>query len=108
MSDATEAPATTPGAIPTTTRHVLLYQSADNVHEKAPPHFAAHWARALEFHARGDLQLIGTFGDPQTQGSMSIFATREGAEEFVAGDPFVLEGVVASWEIREWTEALGD
>jgi uncharacterized protein YciI len=95
------------GAIPTTTRYVVLYQSADNVAEKAPLHFAAHWARALEFHARGDLLLIGTFGDPQTQGSMSVFTTREGAEEFVAGDPFVLEGVVRDWEIREWTEAFG-
>jgi uncharacterized protein YciI len=93
--------------IKTTTRYVVLYESADNVHEKAPLHFAAHWARALEFHERGDLLLIGTFGDPQTQGSMAIFATREAAEEFVADDPFVLEGVVRRWELREWTEALG-
>jgi uncharacterized protein len=88
-------------------RYVVLYESSDNVMEKAPLHFAAHWQRALEFHERGELQLIGTFGDPQTQGSMAVFTTREGAEEFVAGDPFVLEGVVRSWELREWNEALG-
>jgi uncharacterized protein len=94
------------GAIPVTARYVLLYQSADNVAERAPLHFAAHWARALEFHGRGLLRMIGTFADPQTQGSMSIFTSREAAEEFVAGDPFVLEGVVRSWEIRQWNEAL--
>ena len=33
---------------------------------------------------------------------MSIFTQREAAEEFVAGDPFVLNGVVAGWEIRDW------
>jgi uncharacterized protein len=38
---------------------------------------------------------------------MAIFNTREAAEEFVSGDPFVLEGVVRRWELREWTEALG-
>lgn len=93
-------------AIEVTMRHVLLYESADDVYEKAPPHFAAHWARALEFHRRGDLLMIGTLGDIQNEGSMSIFASREAAEEFVAGDPFVLEGVVRSWQIREWSEAL--
>ena len=28
-------------AIEVTMRHVLLYESADDVYEKAPPHFAA-------------------------------------------------------------------
>jgi uncharacterized protein YciI len=108
MSDAAEATvADESGAIQTTTRYVVLYESADNVAEKAPLHFGAHWARALEFHTRGDLWLIGTFADAQTEGSMAIFNTREAAEEFVAGDPFVLEGVVRRWELREWTEALG-
>jgi uncharacterized protein len=37
---------------------------------------------------------------------MAIFTAREAAEAFVAGDPFVLEGVVTSDEIREWDEVL--
>ena len=52
--------------------------------------------------------MVGTFGDPQAEGSMAIFATREGAEEFVSGDPFVLEGVVRRWELREWGDAFGE
>jgi predicted enzyme related to lactoylglutathione lyase len=47
-----------------------------------------------------------TFGNPQDEGSMAVFKTREAAEEFVAGDPFVLNGVVRGWQIREWNEAL--
>lgn len=42
----------------------------------------------------------------QNDGSMAVFATLAGAEEFVAGDPFVHEGVVRRWDIREWNEAL--
>ncbi len=83
-------------------KYVLFYQSAEDVLTKAPTHYEAHVARLSEFQARGDLLMVGAFGDPQEQGSMSIFSTREAAEEFVAGDPFVLNGVVAGWEIRDW------
>jgi uncharacterized protein len=88
-------------------KYVLLYSSADDVMETAPVHFPAHRARVDEFHARGDLLMIGTFADPVKDGSMAIFGSREAAEEFVAGDPFVRNGVVASWELREWDEVLG-
>jgi uncharacterized protein len=87
-------------------KYVVLYASADDVASKAPAHFPAHKARLDEFHARGDLLMVGTFGDPQTQGSMAIFRTREAAEEFAREDPFVLNGVVARYEIRDWDEVL--
>jgi len=37
---------------------------------------------------------------------MAIFRTRESAEEFATGDPFVTGGAVARWYLREWNEAL--
>jgi len=83
---------------------VLLYASADDVANRAPEHFPAHKARLDEFHAAGDLVLVGTFGDPQAQGSMAVFTGREAATRFVEGDPFVLNGVVRSHEIRDWNE----
>jgi uncharacterized protein YciI len=87
-------------------KYVLFYESADDVMTNAPLHFAAHRERLDAFHARGDLLMVGTFGDPQREGSMSVFRTREAAEEFAAGDPFVLEGVVARWYVRDWDEVL--
>jgi uncharacterized protein YciI len=87
-------------------KYVVLYESADDVLSRAPAHFPAHAERIREFHGRGVLLMVGTFGDPQAQGSMAIFTTREAAEEFVAGDPFVLNGVVRRYEIRDWNEAL--
>jgi uncharacterized protein YciI len=87
-------------------KYVVLYTSAPKVAERAPAHFPAHRKRLDEFHSRGDLLMVGLFGDPQTQGSMAVFRTRESAEEFVAGDPFVLEEVIASHELREWNEIL--
>jgi uncharacterized protein YciI len=85
-------------------KHVLFYDSAPDVLSKAPAHFPAHKARLDEFHARGTLLMVGTFGDPQNEGSMAIFTTRAAAEEFARGDPFVLNGVVREWHVREWNE----
>ena len=87
-------------------KYVLFYEPGDDVATYAPAHFPAHSARLEEFHARGDLLMVGTFGDPQTEGSMSIFTSREAAEEFAKEDPFVLNGVVRDWHIREWNEVL--
>jgi hypothetical protein len=44
----------------------------------------------------------------EEEGSMSIFTSREAAEAFATGGPFVLNGVVRSWEIREWNEILAE
>jgi uncharacterized protein YciI len=85
---------------------VLLYESAEDVLSKAPEHFPAHSARGQAFHERGSLVAYGPFGEPQEQGSMAVFTTREAAEEFVREDPFVVNGVVRAWEIREWNEAF--
>jgi uncharacterized protein YciI len=88
-------------------RYVLLYDSADDVLEKAPAHYPAHAARCEEFRARGTLLMVGTFANVQEEGAMAIFTTREAAEEFVGGDPFVQRGVVRDWRILEWNEAFG-
>ena len=85
-------------------KYVLFYESADDVLSKAPPHVPAHSARLRDFHAAGTLLMAGAFANPQ-EGAMAVFTTREAAEEFVSGDPFVLNGVVRNWHICEWNES---
>lgn len=85
---------------------VVFYESAPDVASRAPAHMAVHRARWAEFGRRGELLMIGPFANAQEDGSMAIFTTREAAEEFVRGDPFVLHGVVRNWFIRDWIEAL--
>lgn len=87
-------------------KYVLFYESADDVAAKAQAHFPEHSARGQEFHARGALLMFGPFSNSQEDGAMSVFTTREAAEEFAKGDPFVRNGVVRNWYIREWKEAL--
>jgi uncharacterized protein YciI len=37
---------------------------------------------------------------------MGIFTTRDAAEKFAKNDPFVLNGVVSNWVVREWAECV--
>ena len=87
-------------------KYVLFYESADDVQDKAPLHFPEHRAHGQEFHQRGLLLAYGPFANPQEEGSMAVFTTREAAEDFARGDPFVSNGVVRNWEIREWNESF--
>ena len=86
-------------------KYVLYYRSAPDGLEKAPQHIAAHRARWSEFAANGSLLMIGPFADPR-EGAMGIFTTRDAAETFARDDPFVLNGVVSEWVVRDWAEAL--
>jgi uncharacterized protein len=81
-------------------RYVLFYKSGDL--SLAAEHFPPHKDRYAEFMQRGVLLSLGPFSD--RSGSLAVFTTREAAEEFAAGDPFVLHGVVSRWQIREWHE----
>lgn len=87
-------------------KYVLFYDSADDVTTTAPRHFADHRARWREFAERGELLMIGTFADVQADGAMAVFTSREAAEQFAAGDPFVTHGVVRAWRVKQWNEAL--
>jgi uncharacterized protein YciI len=87
-------------------KYVLFYESADDVRSKAPRHFAAHRAHWAAFQADGTLLMIGAFANVQDDGSMGIFTTRQAAEAFARDDPFVLNGVVRRWFVRDWHEAL--
>ncbi len=64
--------------------------------------YPRHRAYVDEFAKRGQVWMIGTFGDPMTQGAMGVFRSREAVEEFLANDPFVTEGLVFRHEVREW------
>ena len=80
------------------------YNSFEEALSKAFDVIAAHRARSIEFHARGVLLMAGAFlnnpGEPL--GTMTICTTREAAEEYIKGDPFVLNGMVSKRYIREW------
>lgn len=66
--------------------------------------YPRHKAVVDEFVARGDVIGIGPFAD--RGGSLAIFGSREAAELFVQQDPFILEGLIKSYDIREWVDEM--
>ena len=83
--------------------YVLIYDSSDRVAELAPIHYPAHLERLQQFRQRGDLLSVGTLGEGVPVGSLATFRSREAAEEFVAEDPFVLNGVTSGHRIEAWS-----
>jgi uncharacterized protein len=65
--------------------------------------YPRHKLIADKFIKRGDVIGIGPFTD---KGNMAIFKTRVAAEEFVKEDPFILEGLVKSFVIKDWDDNL--
>lgn len=65
--------------------------------------YPRHKALVDAFKARGEVIGIGPFAD---RGNMGIFRTREAAEEFAKQDPFILEGLIRSFVIRDWNDTM--
>lgn len=64
--------------------------------------YPRHRAYLDDFAKSGEIVMIGTFGNPSAEGSMAVFHSREAAERFIAGDPFVTEGLVHRYRILDW------
>lgn len=88
---------------------VTSYRSVDEVKAKDPQSLFAHIARSKELHAKGKVFMAGAFLDQSDEPltTMGIFSSREDAEAYAKGDPFVLNGTVTKWYIREWANILG-
>jgi uncharacterized protein len=82
-------------------KYVSFYDVAPDAMSKAMTYCPAHKARLDEFHARGVLIAAGPLGNPP-EGALAIFTSQEAAEEFIKGDPFVVNGLVNKWRVLEW------
>jgi uncharacterized protein len=89
--------------------HYLLFYEADvDYEERRTPFRAAHLAHARAAADRGDVVLGGAFAHP-ADGAVILFRgdSPSRAEEFARNDPYVVNGVVKRWYVREWTTVVG-
>ena len=86
-------------------KYLLFYEMAADGLAKAQANFPAHRERLEEFQRQGTLLMAGPYGAPPI-GALGVFTSRAAAEAFVAGDPFVINGVVRKHSIHDWSEAL--
>jgi uncharacterized protein YciI len=87
---------------------LLLYDLVDDYVERRAPLRDEHLGLASAAHERGELVLAGAFAEPADGAALAFRADDESVvRAFVDADPYVREGLVTSWRIRQWTVVIG-
>lgn len=86
----------------------LRYEVSDDYLERRTDFRAIHLDLARSYAERGQLRYGGALADP-ADSALLIFEAEDDTvvREFVDADPYVRNGLVESWEIREWTVVAG-
>lgn len=88
---------------------LLIYTYAPDYLEKRAAHRPAHLALAHASATRDELQLGGAVPNDEPPFGLLLFKaeTAQVAEDFARADPYVLNGVVTAWRVREWITVVG-
>jgi uncharacterized protein len=91
-------------------KHFLLfYDVGEDYLARRATFRSEHLQKAWAAHARGELLLAGALADP-VDGAVLLFAgdSAQIAEAFARQDPYVVNGLVKRWRVREWTTVAGE
>lgn len=88
--------------------YLLFYEAGPDYEERRKPFRAAHLQHGKAAVARGEIVLGGAFAKP-VDGAAILFRgdSAAAAEAFARADPYVVNGVVKRWYVREWTTVIG-
>jgi len=88
--------------------YLLFYDVVADYATRRVPFRSAHLEYARRAVARGELVLGGALANP-IDGAVLLFrgASPAIAEAFAAADPYVQNGLVLQWRVREWTTVVG-
>jgi hypothetical protein len=84
---------------------VVIGSHAGKTRDETMAIYPRHKAFMEQFIARGEVVGTGPFTDPGG-GNMALFRSRAAAEAFAESDPFLLEGVVKEYQIKEWGDTM--
>lgn len=89
--------------------HLLEYVLVEDYLARRGALREAHLALAREAARRGHLVLAGALAEPADR-AVLVWHTDDPAvvERFVADDPYVRDGLVASWTLRPWNVVIGE
>jgi uncharacterized protein YciI len=88
--------------------YALFYHYVDDYMTRRGQFREEHLKLAKASNQRGEMILAGAFSDPPDK-ALLIFhvADKSIIEDFIKKDPYVQNGLVTKWEIREWTVVIG-
>lgn len=85
---------------------ILFYEYVPNIEEKRTPHRDGHLGLLRELHEDGRMRMAGAYSEP-LDGAAIVFSDRKSAEEFAERDPYVANGLVLRWWVRDWNVVIG-
>jgi uncharacterized protein len=87
----------------------LFYEVTDDYLDRRGAFRQDHLDLARAAHERGELALAGAFSDP-ADSALLVWTTEDRGvvEQFAARDPYVTNGLVKAWRIREWNVVVGE
>jgi uncharacterized protein len=89
--------------------YLLFYEVGDDYISRRAQFRDQHLQKAWEANKRGELILAGALANP-VDGAVLLFrgGSREIAKKFAQDDPYVSNGIVKRWHVREWTTVVGE
>jgi uncharacterized protein len=89
--------------------YTLFYNYVDDYLTRRGQFREEHLKLANASNQRGEMILAGAFSNPPDK-ALLIFhvADKSIIEDFIKKDPYVNNGLVTKWEIREWTVVIGN
>lgn len=87
--------------------YILFYKTVEDYVERRASYRAEHLKHAGNFQEH--LVMAGALADP-VDGAVLIFKgdSPDVAREFALNDPYVKNGLITEWEVREWTVVIGN
>ena len=88
--------------------YLLIYELVPDYIERRKEFRQEHLTKAWQACTAGELLLGGALANP-VDCAVLLFQgeTAEVAEKFAETDPYVLNGLVKKWYVREWTTVVG-
>jgi uncharacterized protein YciI len=89
--------------------YLLFYELGEDYLPRRGEYRNAHLDLAWKASERGELVLGGALANP-IDGAVVLFKgdSPEVAERFAKADPYVTNGIVKRWYVREWTTVAGE
>lgn len=89
--------------------YLLFYELVDDYLDRRAEFRSQHLAMAWDSSDRGGLELAGALANPADTAILLFRGDSPAiAEEFAKSDPYVLNGLVKRWYVREWTTVVGE
>jgi uncharacterized protein YciI len=88
--------------------YLLIYDLVPDYVERRAPLRKEHLGLVWAAHDRGELLLGGVLTDPIDRAVLLFTGdSPEAARRFAEADPYVRNGLVAKWDVRQWTTVAG-